>query len=687
MTIPSPIAPKHPHPITQHGLTRIDNYYWMRDRRDPEVLNYLRAENEYLDQTMAETRLLQQNLFEEMKARIQEDDTSVPEFRDGYFYYRRNEAGKQYPIYCRKHGSLDAPEQILLDQNLLAEGKPFCRLGSFSVSPDGNKLAYSIDPDGSEICTLYVLDLTTGKLLPETFPNTYGDVYGHDEVEWSNDSRTFFYITLDDALRPYKLFRHALGTDPTQDTLIFHETDETFFLFISKTRDRSLLLTEHYSTTSTEVRFMSADDPTSELCVLQPRLPGLEYSADHHNGTFFIVTNDNARNFKLVSAPVTNPGKENWREIVPHREQVLLDTVDVFEDYLVLRERKDGLKQIRISALDGQSRVRYVEFPEPAYDVWLMRNPDFKTDVLRFSYSSLITPQSIVDYQIQTGEWVLKKQEQIPSGYDASNYVSERIFATSADGRRVPISIVYRKGLKKDGSHPALLYGYGSYGAVRDASFSSNTLSLIDRGYVYAIGHVRGGSELGREWYEDGKMLRKKNSFNDFIACAEHLIAQGYTSKEKLAIVGGSAGGLLVSASMTLRPDLFKAVIAQVPFVDVVTSMSDPTIPLTTLEYDQWGNPENKDHFDYMLSYSPYDNLRPTRYPHLLITTGLNDPRVAYWEPAKFTAKLRELKTDGNRLLLKTNYDSGHAGASGRYDFLKDVALEYAFLIDTLGTA
>ncbi len=679
-----PIASKRPHEIRQHGHTRIDNYYWMRDKDDPETMKHLRAESDYLEELMQHTKPLQEKLFHEMKARIKEDDSTVPEKRGGYFYYERHEEGKQYPIFCRRHISLDATEEVLLDQNELAEGKTFCSVGAFSISTDGNKLAYSVDFGGREIYTLHIKDLKSGELYPEAIENTSGSAYEHGGVEWANDNETVFYTTLDEAQRPHKLFSHKVGTDATQDKLIVHEDDETYFLFMFKTRDDAYIMTYHYSTTTREMRFLPADHPAESLRVIQPRILGLEYFAAHHNGKFFIVHNDNAKNFKLSVTTVDQPEKENWREVIPHRADVLVDGVDTFEDFIVVTERNGGLKQLRISGSDGLENSHYVHFPEPAYNVYLEVNPEFKTDLLRFKYSSLITPNSVVDYHVATGEWELKKEDEIPSGYDRTQYVSERIHATAADGTQIPISIVYKKGLKKDGSNPALLYGYGSYGATIDATFSSNRFSLLDRGFVFAIGHIRGGSDMGRGWYEDGKMKNKRNTFTDFIACAEHLIKDGFTSPQKLAIMGGSAGGLLVGACVTMRPDLFKAVICKVPFVDVVTTMNDPSIPLTTLEYDQWGNPDEKEYYEYMLSYSPYDNIRAAEYPHMLITTGLNDPRVAYWEPAKFAAKLREMKTDDNLIMLYTNYDSGHAGASGRYDFLKEVAQDYAFLIDKL---
>src|SRR5687768_8818570 len=682
--LPYPTAPKRPYSITQHGQTRIDNYYWMRDRTDPEVLKYLHAENDYLEEIMGHTRPLQETLYMEMKGRIQETDSTVPEKRGAYFYYSRTEAGKQYPIYCRKKDSLDYPEQILLDQNILAEGKSFCSVGALIVSPDGNKLAYSLDVAGGEVYTFYIKDLTNDTIYPEFIEKTYSSVYFHTGVEWANDSQTLFYLTLDSAERPFKLFRHRLGTDASQDSLIFHEEDESYFLFMTKTRDGAYIMTNHHSTLTTEMRFLSADHPEDSLKILSPRKEGVEYFASHHKDNFFIVSNENAKNFKVMRTHISQTEDQYWQEIIPHREDVLIDYFDTFENHLVLYERQNGLRQIRISAPDGISKVHYVKFPEPTYNVETEANPDFNTNILRFKYSSLVTPPSVIDYHMDIGLWELKKQDEIPSGYDPSQYMSERIYAVASDGKQVPISIVYKKGLRKDGNNPTLLYGYGSYGAVIDADFNSNRLSLLERGFVFAIGHIRGGSDMGRAWYDDGKMLKKKNSFTDFIACAEHLIKEGYTSNQKLAILGGSAGGLLVSACLTMRPDLFRAVIAKVAFVDVVTTMSDPTIPLTALEWDEWGNPQVREHFDYMLSYSPYDSIRAAEYPHMLITTGLNDPRVAYWEPAKFAAKLREMKTDNNLLLLHTNYDAGHAGASGRYDYLKEVAVDYAFLIDRL---
>jgi oligopeptidase B len=679
-----PIAQKRPYAITQHGETRVDEYFWLRNREDPEVMKFLTTHMEYLEEVMGRVKPLQESLFLEMKSRIQETDSSVPEKRGGYWYYFRTEAGKQYPIFCRRKASMDQPEEILLDQNMLAEGKIFCSLSGLAVSPDGNKLAYSVDYEGAEVYTAYIKDLVSGSHYPEAIPNIFGSVYFHTGLDWANDSKTIFYVTLDEAKRPDKLYRHRIGTAIAQDVLVFHEADEHFNLYFYKSRDDKLIMTGHHSTLTTEMRYLPANQPESALRLIAPREHGVEYYAAHHNGSFFIATNENARNFKLMRASTSDSSREAWQEVIPHRRNVMIEGIDTFENHLVLYERKDGLKHIRVSAIDGLTDVRYVPFPDPAYYFEPESNSTFETNILRFNYSSLITPHTVVDYHMDSGDWEVKKVEAI-HGFHQDDYAVERLFATAPDGTKVPMSIAYRKSLKLDGNNPALLHGYGAYGANLDAEFIPHRLSLLDRGFVFAVAHIRGGSDLGREWYEDGKVLKKKNSFTDFIACAEHLIEKGYTSKDRLAIYGVSAGGLLVTASMVMRPDLFKAVIAKVPFVDVISSISDPTIPLTTLEYDEWGNPvDNQEHYEYMKSYSPYDNLKAASYPNVLLTSGLNDPRVPYWEPAKFAAKLGELKTDGNLQLLKTNFHGGHAGSSGRYDFLKEVAFEYTFLIDRL---
>jgi oligopeptidase B len=680
-----PVPSKRPKEITQHGQTRVDDYFWMRDREDPEVLNYLHAEQDYLEEIMQHTKPLQEQLFEEMKGRIKEDDASPPEKDGEYTYYTRYEPGKQYPLYCRKKVMDSESEEILLDQNALAGDSNFCRIGSFAISPDAGKLAYSVDADGTEVCTIYIKNLTTGTLLPETIPNTYGDVYGHRAIEWACDGKSFFYVTRDAALRPYRIYRHVLGTDPAQDALLYEEKDETYFLWLTQSRSKAYIMAYLGSTVTDEWIFLPNDGTTNEFKLFQPRIKGLEYQVEHAGDHFFVMTNENALNFKLMRTPLHATTKENWEEVLPHRPDTLLTGMDAFQDFFVLYERHGGFPQIRISGTDGLADARNVPFPEPVYSLMPARNPELQTDFLRFHYTSLVTPKSVIDFHVKDHTWTVIKQDEIPSGYDASQYVSERTYATAPDGTRVPVSLVYKNGLEKNSQNPTLLTGYGSYGYSFDPSFNSNLISLLNRGFVFAIGHIRGGSEMGRAWYESGKMLHKKNTFADFIACAEHLIAEKFTSREKLAILGISAGGLLVGACLTMRPDLFGAVVAKVPFVDVVSTMSDPTIPLTTLEYDQWGNPEDREYFDYLMSYSPYDNIRNADYPDVLITTGLNDPRVAYWEPAKFTAKLRQYKANDNTVLLKTNFEAGHAGASGRYDSLKEIAFEYAFLIDKVG--
>lgn len=679
-----PAPSKRPHHLIQHGRKRIDEYYWMRNREDPETIPYLEAENAYLEGVMAHTKDLQDTLFAEMKARIPESDQSAPLERGGYFYYTRMEPGKEYPVYCRRPGSMDAPEEVLLDQNALAEGKPYSGLGGFEISPDHTRLAYLLDTEGSETYTLYIKDLQTGDLLPEAIPNTAGYLLRRVGLAWARDGQTLYYTTLDSAHRPYRLYRHILGTDPAQDELIYEETDVVYGMYITPSRSAEVLWVSLHSTSSDEVRFLSLSEAGTELKVIVPRQPFIEYSVDHHGDRFYILTNEGAGNFRLVMTPVADPRRENWVEIVPNREEVTLEDVQVFRHDLVLVERKDGLRRVRLSGLNGADNLRYVPMPEPAYTLQPGINPEFDTRRFRFNYSSMVTPPTVVDYDMEAMTWTVVKQDEIPSGYDPGQYLTERLQVPARDGKLVPVSLVYRKGIQNDGGNPLVLYGYGSYGYSVDPAFQANRLSLLDRGIIFAIAHIRGGADLGRAWYEDGKMLKKKNTFTDFIRCAEYLIDQRYTSTDKLAILGGSAGGLLVGAAMTMRPDLFKAVVAQVPFMDVVTTMSDPTIPLTTFEYDQWGNPDDPVYFNYMLSYSPYDNLRHTDYPDVLITTGLNDPRVAFWEPAKFAARLRDLKTSDSLVLLHTNFDAGHGGSSGRYKNLKDVARIYAFLIDRL---
>lgn len=680
----APIAKQVPHHWEHLGRTFVDNYAWLQNKTDPEVLAYLEAENAYAIASLQHTEALQEQLFEEMKARIKEDDASVPEPFGAYAYYWRMEAGRQYRVFCRRLNQPEAPEEILLDENALAEGHAYCRVGALEPSPDNTLLAFAVDTTGAWVYDLFIKDLRTGELTGVPIPHT---AYS---IAWASDSRTLFYIVFDDTHRPFKLFRHTVSDDPGSDILVHHETDEAFHLWLRRTRSGAYILLTISSQSTSEVWILPADQPLAELQVVEPRRPWLEYYVEHHGDRFLIRTNDEAENFKLVEAPVSSPGKEHWRELLPHRADTYLEDVDAFRDHLVVYERRDGLPHIRLSAADGTTDVHYVPFPDPVYTYEGAKNPEFDTAVLRFYYSSLVTPASTIEYDMARRTWEVKKQQEIPSGYDASLYVSERLHAPAPDGSLVPLSIVYRRGLIRDGSHPVVLYGYGSYGYSSDPSFDARRLSLVDRGFVYAIAHVRGGSELGRAWYEQGRLMHKKNSFTDLIACAEHLVAQGYTKPQRLAIYGGSAGGLLVSAAATMRPDLFCAVVAMVPFTNVITAMLMPDLPLTVVEWEQWGNPQDPQAFDYMLSYSPYDNVEAKAYPHLYVKAGLNDLQVPYWDPAKWVARLRAFKTDDHRLVLVTNMGAGHGGASGRYDHLREDAQVYAFLLDVIppgGTA
>jgi oligopeptidase B len=673
-----PIAKKISKGDTLFGDIRVDNYFWLRDKNNPEVIKYLQAENKYTETVMKPTEKLQEKLYREMLSRIKETDFSVPEKIDDYYYYTREEKGKQYRIYCRKKGSLNAPEEILLDANELAKGHNYLDVGVYKVSPDHQLLAYSIDTTGAEDFTLYFKDLHTGKVLADVIPNT------SYSAEWANDDKTVFYNTLDEAKRPYKLYRHTLGTDSKNDALVYHEKDEAFNLDLKKSKSKAYLFMLLESETTSEDWYLDASHPDGDFKIIQPRQHEMEYSVEQHGDKFYILTNDNAKNFKLMQAPITNPSKENWKEIIPNRDSVKIDNVEVFKNHLVVYERERGLKKIRITNLTD-NQVHYVDFPEPVYTFWPERNPDFNTNLLRFDYTSLIIPRSVFDYDMDKRTRELKKQDEVLGGYNPSLYQSERIFAKASDGTLVPISLVYKKGMIKNSKNPLVLSGYGAYGSSSDPYFSSNRLSLLDRGFIFAIAHIRGGGEMGRYWYDQGKLFNKKNTFTDFIDCAEHLIAEKYTSSDKLVITGGSAGGLLMGAVTNMRPDLFKIVLAHVPFVDVINTMLDPSLPLTIIEYEEWGNPHEKEYYGYMRSYSPYDNVQTKAYPNVLITTSLNDPRVSYWEPAKWAARLRALKTDKNLLLLKINMGAGHGGSSGRYDYLKDIALEYAFIFKVLG--
>jgi oligopeptidase B len=666
------------HVDVRHGDIRPDEYRWLQNRNDPEVLAYLAAENEYTRLSMRHTEPLQERLYHELVGRIQETDLSVPERIDDYLYYSRVEAGRQYPLLCRKRGGEDAPEEVLLDLNALAAGQPYFRLGAYEPSPDHRLLAYSVDLNGAEQFTLQVKDLVTGGLLAERIEDTARG------LAWAGDSLTLFYTVLDAAKRPCALKRHRLGDDPADDPVVHAEEDESFFVDVELSRDRGWILLELASHTTSEVRVLPADDPAGAFRIIQPRIAGVEYSVAPWLDRFFIVTNDGAENFRLVEAPLDRSDRSTWRDVLPHRPDVKLDGVDGFRRHLVAYERRNGLRQIRIVELESGASHE-VAFPEPVYTIHRSSNPEFDTTTLRFVYSSLVTPSMVVDYDMDTRTRVIRKQTVVRGGYDATQYRTQRVFACAPDGTRVPISLVWRGELVRDGSRPLLLMGYGAYGVSFDPSFSTHYLSLLDRGFVVAIAHVRGGEEMGRRWYEDGKLLRKRNTFSDFIAAAEHLVAEGYTSRERLVINGGSAGGLLMGGVANLRPDLFHAVVAEVPFLDVMNTMLDPTLPLTVIEYEEWGNPHDPAYYAYMRSYSPYDNVEAKAYPHMLVTGGLNDPRVAYWEPAKWTARLRARKTDANRLLLKTNMGAGHVGASGRYDFLREVAFKYAFILDVLG--
>ena len=669
-----PAAKIVPHELSLHGETRVDNYYWLRDRSDPDVLAYLEAENAYTSAVMEPTLGLQKLLYDEMLARLKEDDSSVPTPHGGWFYYTRTEQGKAYSIGCRKHGSLDAPEQVMLDGNVLADGRKYFRLGNFEVSPDHKLLAYSVDFEGDEAYAICIKNLETGELLADRIPNTYYT------LAWANDNRAFFYTVLDEAKRPYRVYRHRLGSAAADDALMYQEDDARFEASLAKTRSERYIFLQLDSPLTSEVRHLLASEPDGDFQVLLKRQPGIEYEVEHQGDWFYIRTNEGAQNFRLMRTPIDAPSKENWTEVIAGRPDVTIEDVDGFAGYLVVSERERGLETIRIARADRLDHFEKIDFPEPVYTVGITANPEYLTDVLRFNYASLVTPASVFDYDLTTKIRVLRKQTEV-AGYDPSLYQSERLFARAPDGVEVPISLVYRKGIQRDGRNPALLYGYGAYGLTSDPGFSSERLSLLDRGFVFSIAHVRGGGDLGKYWHEAGKLLFKRNTFTDFIACAEHLIAQGYTAPDRLAIRGGSAGGLLVGAAINLRPDLFRAATVRVPFVDSLTTMLDPSIPLTITEYEEWGNPEDLEFYRYIRSYSPYDNVRPASYPAMLVTTGLNDPRVAYWEPAKWVAKLRAVKTDGNVILLKTELGAGHFGPSGRYAQLKEVALDYGFVL------
>jgi oligopeptidase B len=679
-------------PAVLRGDNCSDPYQWLRDKNNPAAIEYLNAENRYTESIMQPTEALREKLYREILGRVKETDLSVPTYHGGYFYYTRTEKGKQYAIYCRKQASAadssppdapDAPEQVLLDANELATGQKYFRIGVFQPSPDHRSLAYSTDVEGDEVYTVRIKDLRTGQLLPDTVPGTGA------ALEWANDNRTFFYTTLDPAKRPYKVYRYQLGGGNSQAVEVYHEPDERFNVDLAKSKSEAYLFLDIGSHVTSECRYLSAAEAEGVFRVLLPRRQDVEYSVAHHGAHFYIRINDTGKNFRLVKTPVEEPlGAEpsaaNFVEVRAHRDGVFIEAVDAFRNHLVLVERDRGLRGVAIEHLATGAQHR-IAFDEPVYTAGLGANPEFDTNLLRFTYTSLVTPASVFDYDMDRRTRELKKQTEVLGGYDPAQYVSERVFATAPDGVPVPVSLVYKSGLVRDGQAPALLYGYGAYGHSSDPAFASDRLSLLDRGFVYAIAHIRGGSEMGRPWYEDGKLLRKKNSFTDFVACAEYLIGQGYTSSGRLAILGGSAGGLLIGAVLNLRPDLFHAAVAKVPFVDVLNTMLDASLPLTITEYEEWGNPNSPQFHEYIRSYSPYDNVERKAYPNLLITAGLNDPRVSYWEPAKWAARLRAAKSGDRLLLLKTNMGAGHFGASGRYERFQETAFDYAFVLKTLG--
>jgi oligopeptidase B len=681
---PPSARPQHTE-TTIHGHTLVDDYAWLRDKESQETLAYLQAENEYTSAVMEPTTELQQTLYREMLSHIKETDVSVP-FRDGeYWYYTRTEEGQQYPIYCRKRGSPDAEEDIILDVNELAKGQSFMAVGMSTVSDDGNLLAYSTDNTGFRQYTLQVKDLRTGELLAERVERT-------GSIVWAADNKTLFYTVEDEEQkRQYQLYRHTLGSPHSEDVLIFEEDDERFNIGAGRTRDNSYIILESASHTTSEAQFLFAATPDAALQLITPRRDNIEYYVDHRNGLFFIRANDQGRNFRLVTAPADAPGIENWTEILPHRPEVMLEDADLFAEFFVACERKDGLQHLRVFRFEGSGTTTFepqeIAFPEPVYSAHPHVNRIFNTTTYRYAYQSLVTPASVYEYDIAGAVSKLLKQLEIPGGFDRTLYTSERLFAAAPDGVRIPVSLIYRKDKFLRGKNPLFVYGYGSYGYSLPIGFSGNRLSLLDRGFVMAYAHIRGGGDMGKPWHDAGRLMQKRNTFTDFIAIVEHLTANGYGDPARVAIEGGSAGGLLMGAVTNLRPEIFRAVISHVPFVDVMNTMLDSSLPLTVPEYEEWGNPNEKEAFEYMLGYSPYDNLRAAAYPAMLVKTSLYDSQVMYWEPAKYVAKLRTLKTDGNFLLLHTNMTAGHGGASGRYDYLKEIAMDYAFLLQELNVA
>ena len=676
--IQPPVAKIIPTTFEKFDDTRIDNYFWLNDRENPEVIDYLNKENQYYQDRTANQTGFQKELFEEMKARIKEDDESVPYLYNGYYYITRFETGKGYPIYSRKKGSLDATEEIMFDCNALAEGNKYFKLSGLSISIDNQYATYALDLVGRRIYTLHVKNLFTGEILKDTIENATGN------STWANDNSTIFYTRQDEkTLRSDKVFRHKLGTDTTDDVLVYFEKDDTFNVGVGKEKSRKYILISSSSTLTTEFQILPADVPEGKFKVFQKRKRGHEYSISHYGDSFYIVTNkDEAINFKLMKTPEIATTMENWEEVLMHREDVLLEDIDIFKDYLVISERSNGLNRIRIRPWSGEGEY-FLPFESETYTAYTSTNVDFDTDILRYGYQSMATPSSVIDFNMKTKEKVVLKEQEVLGGkFDKNNYIEERVWATAQDGTKIPISMVYQKDFVMNGENPLLLYAYGSYGHSMDAYFSTTRLSLLDRGFIYAIAHIRGGEDLGRQWYDDGKLLKKKNTFTDFIDCSKYVIQHKYTSAEHLYAEGGSAGGLLMGVIANETPELYNGIIAQVPFVDVMTTMLDDTIPLTTGEYDEWGNPNKKKYYNYMRSYSPYDNVKEQNYPNMYVSTGLHDSQVQYWEPAKWVAKLRTMKTNDTVLYLDTNMDAGHGGASGRFEALKELAKEFTFLFD-----
>ena len=680
MNTTSPKAKKIPKILEKHGDIRQDDYYWLNDPENPEVIAYLNQENSYYDKTTVHTQKLKGELYEEMKARIKEDDQSVPYKLNGYYYITRYEKGLDYPIYTRKKGSMEAEEEILFNVNEMAKGHAFYNLTGINVSEDNKLVSFGVDTLSRRKYDIFVKNLETGEIYSERIPLTTGS------ATWASDSKTLFYTRKDEkTLRADRIYRHILGTDPVHDKLVYKENDDTFGTYVYKSKSRKYVIIASYSTLTSEYRILKADNPLGEFEVFQSRERGLEYGISHFGTHWYVLTNkDNALNFKLMKTPEDKTSKENWTEMVSHRADVLLEDIEIFKEYLVLSERSQGLTQIRIKRWDDTEDY-YLPFDNETYTAFPTQNPEFNTKVLRYGYNSLNTPPSVIDFNMETKEKTILKEAEVLGDFDKDNYQTERLWATARDGKKIPISLIYRKGIVKDGKNPLLQYGYGSYGATIDPYFSSVRLSLLDRGFIFAIAHVRGGEYMGRQWYEDGKLLTKKNTFTDFIDVSKYLIEQGYTSNNHLYASGGSAGGLLMGAIVNMAPELYNGILASVPFVDVLTTMLDDTIPLTTGEYDEWGNPNDLEYYNYIKSYSPYDNVVAKKYPNMLVTTGLHDSQVQYYEPAKWVAKLRDIKTDTNILLMHTNMDAGHGGASGRFEALKEVAMDYAFLLDLEG--